>query len=98
MIRVQLPAQLCTLAQAPGEVTVPVQREATQRSVFDALEVCYPMLLGTIRDHISKQRRPFLRVFACGKDLSHEPPDAPLPDSVASGAEPLLIVGAVAGG
>ena len=98
MIRVQLPAQLRTLARAPDEVTLPVQREATQRSVLDALEACYPMLRGTIRDHSSQQRRPFLRVFACGKDLSHEPPDAPLPDSVASGAEPLLIVGAVAGG
>ena len=88
MIRVELPALLRTLAQVDGEVTIDVESEATQRSVIDALEACYPMLRGTIRDHISQQRRPFLRFFACETDLSHEPPDAPLPDAVASGAEP----------
>ena len=98
MIRVELPALLRTLAQVDGEVTIAVETEATQRSVIDALEACYPMLRGTIRDHISQQRRPFLRFFACETDLSHEPPDAPLPDAVASGAEPLLIIGALAGG
>jgi hypothetical protein len=98
MIRVELPALLRTLAQVDGEVTIDVESEATQRSVIDALEACYPMLRGTIRDHISQQRRPFLRFFACETDLSHEPPDAPLPDAVASGAEPLLIIGALAGG
>jgi sulfur-carrier protein len=96
MIRVELPAHLRTLAQVDGEVQV--EGEATQRSVLDALEACYPMLRGTIRDHISQQRRPFLRFFACQTDLSHEPPDAPLPDAVASGGEPLLIIGALAGG
>ena len=98
MIRVELPALLRTLAQVDGEVTIDVESEATQRSVLDALEACYPMLRGTIRDHISQQRRPFLRFFACETDLSHEPPNAPLPDAVASGAEPLLIIGALAGG
>ena len=98
MIRIELPAHLQTLAQVDGELKIVVEREATQRSVLDALEACYPMLRGTIRDHISQQRRPFLRFFACGTDLSHEPPDAPLPDAVASGAEPLLIIGALAGG
>jgi len=98
MIRVELPALLRTLAQVDGEVTIDVESEATQRSVIDALEACYPMLRGTIRDHISQQRRPFLRFFACETDLSHEPPNAPLPDAVASGAEPLLIIGALAGG
>jgi len=98
MIRVELPAHLRTLAQVDGEVKIDVESEATQRSVLDALEACYPMLRGTIRDHISQQRRPFLRFFACETDLSHKPPDAPLPDAVASGAEPLLIIGALAGG
>jgi molybdopterin synthase sulfur carrier subunit len=98
MIRIKLPAHLRTLAQVDGEVKIDVESEATQRSVLDALETCYPMLRGTIRDHISQQRRPFLRFFACGRDLSHEPLDAPLPDAVASGAEPLLIIGALAGG
>jgi molybdopterin synthase sulfur carrier subunit len=79
-------------------VKIDVEREATQRSVLDALEACYPVLRGTIRDHISRERRPLLRFFACGVDLSHEPPDAPLPDAVASGAEPFLIIGALAGG
>src|ERR1043166_6777912 len=98
MIRVELPAPLRTLAQVGGEVKIDVGGEATQRSVLDALEACYPMLRGTIRDHISQQRRPFLRFFACGMDLSHEPPDARLPQAVASGVEPLLIIGAIAGG
>ena len=98
MIRIELPAHLRTLAHVDGEVKLDVESGATQRSVLDALEACYPMLRGTIRDHISQQRRPFLRFFACERDLSHEPPDAPLPDAVASGAEPLLIIGALAGG
>lgn len=98
MIRVELPAHLRTLAQVGSEVKIDVEGVATQRSVLDALEACYPMLCGTIRDHISRQRRPFLRFFACGTDLSQEPPDAPLPDAVAAGAEPLLIMGALAGG
>ena len=98
MIRVELPAPLRTLAQVGGEVKIDVESEATQRSVLDVLEACYPGLRGTIRDHISQERRPFLRFFACGVDLSHEPPDARLPDVVASGAEPLLIIGALAGG
>ena len=98
MIRVELPSHLRTLAQVGSEVKIDVDGEATQRSVLDALEACYPMLCGTIRDHISQQRRPFLRFFACGTDLSQEPPDAPLPDAVASGAEPLFIIGAIAGG
>jgi molybdopterin synthase sulfur carrier subunit len=98
MIRIELPEHLRTLAQVDGEVKIDVETQATQRSVLDALEACYPMLRGTIRDHISQRRRPFLRFFACETDLSHEPPDAPLPDAVASGAEPLLIIGALAGG
>lgn len=98
MIRVELPAHLRTLARVDGEVTLEVEGPATQRSVVDALEARYPMLCGTIRDHGTDQRRPFLRFFACEQDLSHEPPDAPLPDAVATGAEPLLVVGAIAGG
>jgi hypothetical protein len=98
MIRVKLPTHLRTLAQVDGELTIDLKSAATQRSVLDALEACYPMLRGTIRDHVSQQRRPFLRFFACGTDLSHQPPDALLPDAVASGAEPLLIIGALAGG
>jgi hypothetical protein len=98
MIRVMLPAHLRTLARVGGEVKLEVEGEATQRSVLDALEACYPMLRGTIRDQVTKQRRPFVRFFACAEDLSHESPDAPLPEAVASGAEPLLIVGAIAGG
>ena len=98
MIRVVLPAHLRTLAKVDGEVKLEVQGQATQRSVLDALEACYPMLLGTLRDHITKQRRPFVRFFACEEDLSHESPDAPLPDAVANGTEPFLIVGAIAGG
>ena len=98
MIRVMLPAHLRTLARVASEVKLEVEGEATQRSVLDALEACYPMLRGTIRDQVTKQRRPFVRFFACAEDLSHESPDAPLPEAVASGAEPLLIVGAIAGG
>ncbi len=98
MIRVSLPAHLRTLAQVNGEVRVQVEAPVTQRSVLDALEAAYPMLRGTIRDHVTQQRRPFLRFFACAEDLSHEPPDAPLPDDVVSEAEPFLVIGAVAGG
>jgi molybdopterin synthase sulfur carrier subunit len=98
MIRVVLPYHLRTLARVEAEVTLAVDGPITQRSVLDALEARYPMLKGTIRDHVTQQRRPFLRFFACQQDLSHEPPDAPLPDAVATGAEPFLIVGAMAGG
>ncbi len=98
MIRVVLPAHLRTLARVDGDVQLEVEGPVTRQSVLDALEARYPMLCGTIRDHTTQQRRPFLRFFACGEDLSHEPPDAPLPDAVASGAEPLIILGAVAGG
>jgi hypothetical protein len=98
MIRVILPYHLRTLAQVGAEVTLDVKGPATQRSVLDALEARYPTLRGTIRDHLSGQRRPMLRFFACEEDLSNESPDAPLPDAVASGTEPFWIVGAVAGG
>jgi hypothetical protein len=98
MIRVVLPAHLRILARAAGEVQLDVAGQATQRSVLDALEDCYPMLRGTIRDQVTGQRRPFVRFFACEEDLSHEAPDVPLPAAVASGAEPFLIVGAIAGG
>jgi molybdopterin converting factor small subunit len=98
MIRVVLPAHLRTLAQVDSEVQLEVEGQATQRSVLDALESRYPMLRGTLRDHVTKQRRPFVRFFACEEDLSHESPDAPLPVPVATGAEPFLIVGAIAGG
>ena len=98
MIRVVLPAHLRTLAHVDGEVKLHVEGQITQRSVLDALEARYPMLRGTIRDHVTQQRRAFVRFFACGQDLSHEPPDAPLPDAVALGAEPFLVVGAMAGG
>ena len=98
MIRVVLPAHLRTLACVDGEVTVDVDGQVTQRSVLAALEATYPMLRGTIRDHVTERRRPFVRFFACEHDLSHEPPDTPLPDAVASGAEPFLVVGAMAGG
>jgi molybdopterin synthase sulfur carrier subunit len=97
-IRVMLPQHLRTLAHVGVEVQLDVEVPVTQRSVLDALEAAYPMLRGTIRDHTTLQRRPFLRFFACEQDLSHESPDAPLPDSVASGSEPLLIIGAIAGG
>ena len=98
MIRVVLPAHLRTLTRAGSEVTVEVEGPPTQRSVLDALEARYPVLRGTIRDHVTQKRRPFVRFFACESDLSHELPDAPLPDAVATGAEPLLVVGAMAGG
>src|SRR5213078_4273233 len=95
MIRVVLPAHLRALARIDGEVKLDVEGEVTQRSVLDALEARYPMLRGTIRDHVSQQRRPFVRFFACEQDLSHELPDAPLPDAVAMGAEPFFIIGAI---
>ena len=98
MIRVALPAHLRTLARVNGEVKLQVTGQVTQCSVLDALEARYPMLRGTIRDQRSGKRRAFVRFFACQQDLSHEPPQAPLPDAVASGAEPYLIVGAMAGG
>ena len=98
MIRVVLPYHLRNLAQVGAEVQLEVRGPATQRSVLDALEARYPMLRGTIRDHVTQQRRPFLRFFACQEDLSHESPDAPLPDAIANGKEPLLIIGAIAGG
>ncbi len=98
MIRVVLPAHLRTLAHVDGEVKLDVEGPVTQRSVLDTLEASYPMLRGTIRDHVTQQRRAFVRFFACEQDLSHEPADAPLPDMVAKGAEPFLIVGAMAGG
>jgi sulfur-carrier protein len=98
MIRVVLPKHLRTLARVSGEVELRVEGPVTQRSVLDALEASYPTLRGTIRDHATGKRRPFLRFFACEQDLSHEPPDATLPDSVATGAEAFLIVGAIAGG
>ena len=98
MIRVVIPAHLRTLARVDGEVKLEIPGQATQRSVLDALEARYPMLRGTIRDHVTQERRPFLRFFACEEDLSHESPDAPLPDAVASGSEPLLVIGAIAGG
>ncbi|MGB2623232.1 MAG: MoaD/ThiS family protein [Candidatus Acidiferrum sp.] len=98
MIRVILPPHLRGLARISGDVELEVASPVTQRSVLDALEARYPMLSGTIRDHVTQQRRPFLRFFACGEDLSHESPDAPLPEALASGKEPLLILGAIAGG
>ena len=98
MIRVVLPAHLRTLARVSGDVPVEVADGATQRSVLDALEARFPVLRGTIRDHVTHKRRPYIRFFACGKDLSHELPDTPLPVAVASGTEPYLIVGAMAGG
>ena len=98
MIRVELPFHLRTLAQIGGEVQLEIEGVVTQRSVLDALEARYPVLCGTIRDHVTKQRRPFLRFFACQEDLSLASPDAPLPDAVATGTEPFLIVGAIAGG
>ena len=98
MIRVVLPAHLRNLAQVSGEVKLELANEVTQRSVLDALEARYPMLQGTIRDHVSKKRRPFVRFFACEQDLSHEQLDAPLPQEVREGKEPFLVVGAIAGG
>jgi molybdopterin synthase sulfur carrier subunit len=98
MIRVVLPAALRILAHADAEVELDVPNPATLRAVLDALEARYPMLCGTIRDHVTQERRPFLRFFACEEDISHESPDAPLPAPVASGKEPLLVIGAIAGG
>ena len=98
MIRVVLPAHLRTLARVNGEVMLDVKGPVTQRSVIDAIEARYPMLRGTIRDHVTQRRRAFVRFFACEQDLSHESPDTPLPDEVAAGTEPFLIVGAMAGG
>ena len=97
-IRVVLPAHLRTLARVSGEVALEIASPVTQRSILDALESRYPVLCGAIRDHVTQQRRPFVRFFACQEDLSHESPDTPLPDLVVSGAEPFLIVGAIAGG
>ena len=98
MIRVILPSHLRTLAHVGSEVTLEVEGPVTQRSVLDALEARYPMLRGAIRDHVTQERRAFLRFFACEEDLSHNPPDAALPDAVASGKEPLIVIGAIAGG
>jgi molybdopterin converting factor small subunit len=98
MIRITLPAHLRKLARVDGEVKLDVGGQITQRSVLDALEAGYPMLRGTIRDHVTQKRRAFVRFFACGEDLSHEAPDAPLPEAVATGTEPFMIVGAIAGG
>jgi len=98
MIRVVLPPHLRTLARVGGEVKVDVNGQVTPRSIIDALEATYPMLGGTIRDYTTKERRPFLRFFACAEDLSHDPPDTPLPEAVVSGVEPFLIIGAIAGG
>ncbi len=98
MIRVVLPPHLRTLAKVRGEVELEIPERVTQRSVLDALETRYPVLRGTIRDHVTHERRPFVRFFACSEDLSHQSPDSPLPDAVAAGAEPFLVVGAIAGG
>jgi sulfur-carrier protein len=98
MIRIILPPHLRTLACVDGEVGLEVEAPVTQRSVLDALEAKYPMLRGTIRDHVTKLRRPMVRFFVCGEDLSHESPDAPLPDAIVKGSEPFLIIGAIAGG
>lgn len=98
MIRVVLPSHLRTLAKVNGDVELEVEGVPTQRSILDALEARYPMLSGTIRDHVTQQPRPFLRFFVCEEDISHEPPDTPLPDAVASGSEPFFIIGAIAGG
>ena len=98
MIRVVLPPHLRTLARVDGEVQLDVDGAVTQRSVLDALETRYPMLCGTMRDHVTQLRRPLVRFFACGEDLSHESPDAPLPESITKGSEPFVIIGAIAGG
>jgi molybdopterin synthase sulfur carrier subunit len=98
MIRVEIPSHLRTLAKIEGDVMVGIQGAVTQRTVLDAIEARYPMLRGTIRDQVTKQRRPFMRFFACEQDLSHESPDTPLPDAVISGTEPFCIIGAIAGG
>ena len=98
MIRVVLPAHLRNLAQVNGEVTVELDRQATQRAVLDALEARFPVLQGTMRDHVTQKRRSFVRFYACEEDLSHESPDAPLPEAVVTGKEPFMVVGAIAGG
>ena len=98
MILVVLPAHLRTLAQIDGDAELEVQGQVTQRAIIDALESRYPMLRGTIRDHVTGERRPFIRFFACEQDLSHDSPDAPLPEAVASGKEPFFVIGAIAGG
>ena len=98
MIRVTLPVHLRKLAQVDGEVSLEIEGQITQRSILDALEARYPMLRGTIREHVSGKRRAFVRFFACGEDLSHESPDTPLPVAIATGAQPFMIVGAIAGG
>ena len=98
MIRVKLPVHLRTLAQVDGEVKLDVPGQPTQRAVLDALEARYPMLCGTIRDHVTQERRAYVRFFACGEDVSFDPPDTPLPEQVASGAEPFMVIGAIAGG
>jgi hypothetical protein len=98
MIRVKLPVHLRTLAQVDGEVKLDVAGQPTQRAVLDALEARYPMLCGTIRDHVTQERRAYVRFFACGEDVSFDPPDAPLPEQVAAGAEPFMVIGAIAGG
>ncbi|HEY5401632.1 MAG TPA: MoaD/ThiS family protein [Pyrinomonadaceae bacterium] len=98
MIRVVMPAHLRTLAGVTGDVTVAVSGEVTRRSILDALETKYPMLRGTILEHVSGERRPFLRFFACGEDITHQSPDDPLPQEIASGAEPFYVIGAIAGG
>lgn len=98
MIRVELPAHLRTLARVEREVVVDVEGPVTVRAVLDAIEAGYPVLRGTIRDHVTRKRRPFVRFFACEQDFSHDPPDTPLPEAVAAGAEPFLVVGAMAGG
>jgi hypothetical protein len=98
MIRVVLPPHLRTLARVDGDVELEIEGPVTQRAVLDALEARYPVLRGTIRDHVTRERRAFLRFFACEEDLSHEPPDAPLPDAVARGDEPFFVIGAIAGG
>jgi hypothetical protein len=98
MIRIILPQHLRTLARVEGEVTLDVEGVVTQRSVLDALEGRFPVLCGTMRDHVTLKRRPFIRFFACSEDLSHESPDAPLPEAVAKGTEPFLVIGAIAGG
>ena len=98
MIKVVLPTHLRTLARVQGKIELQIEGSVTQRSILDALEAKYPMLRGTVRDHTTKERRPFIRFFVCGEDWSHESPDTPLPDAVATGVEPFLIVGAIAGG
>jgi molybdopterin synthase sulfur carrier subunit len=98
MIRVMLPTHLRTLARVDGPVQLEIEGQVTQRAVLDALEARYPMLRGTMRDHVTQQRRAFVRFFACGQDLSHDSPDTPLPEAVATGAEPFLVIGAMAGG